>query len=305
MLLAGCGQLSPRMQADTPEHLYKSVRKYMASGQGLSGEERTELANGVLDLYLTEDRKAWKEPAPGTLPVELFDQIRQADFPVMARRALNQPSEDDKLFAVQPRKADDPLTLYWVNDFYVKQLKAQEGILLTRKEQSRQADLFTIDQLAFADAAFIPPQDGQPLSQDFARFTVRMLNNTQFNLYKPSFRVVVKDPRRKFPILDLVLTHTSDEPFAPGEVARVDLQCCDGYRFERVNHLLRTLPSDASTGMHLVGVEDYRKRNVIEKIIFTSDEHLKLLATQRCIKEVEADMAAWTPAKGTGVCEDT
>lgn len=302
MALAGCGQLSPKMYADTPESFQSSLRKYTASGEGLPSKERAELVNAIRGLYLTEDGQDWKPLDEDQLPAGIFHGLRMADFPRMARRLLGQPGPDGDLYAVQAFDPSDPLSTYWVNDFFLKQLKAQHGILLARKERSRQTDLFTIDQLAFAEAAFIPPQDGQPIAQDYARFTVKLLNNTLFNLYRPEFRVSVSDSRSPRPIIDLVLKHESDEPMAPGQVTQVVLQCCDGFRAEAVNQALRTLRPDARTSMHLVGIEDYRKRNVIENVMFTSEQHLRLVATERCIKEVQANLSTWTADESRGGC---
>src|SRR5690606_10981795 len=130
----------------------------------------------------------------------------------------------------------------------------------------------------------------------------KLLNNTLFNLYRPAFRVSVQDSRRNRPIIDLVLTHKNEDPLPPGQVTQLMLECCDGFRAEAVNRALRTLRPDARTAMHLVYVEDHRKRNLIEKVIFTSEQHLKLVATERCIREVEASKNEWTADSSAGGC---
>lgn len=298
--LSGCGQLSPRMAADTPEAFVSSMRQYVSEATWKTAQDRQELMEALTALYLTEDGAEWKPVEAEEHPEARFHGLRQADFQTMAYRVLNRQTEDDELFQVHPSGDDDVLARSLDNKFFLRQLKLQQGILLRRKERSRQNDLFTIDQLAFAEATFIPPQDGQPLAEDYARFSVKMLNNTVFNLYRPSFRVSVSDSRSPSPILDIVLTRDSDEPLVPGVVTQVTLECCDGFRAELTNHLLRTMEPDAKTSMHLVGIEDFRKRNVIENVIFSAKQHLQLVATERCINELEPTLDTWTAASSKG-----
>lgn len=300
MTLGGCSQLTPRMQADTPSAFNASIREYVATGTWKTAAERQELADAVRMHYVSEEGEQWRDMPPEDLPSTLFHGLRQADFHRLAYRVLDRPTKDEELFRIPEIDPAAPLVRARENAFYLQQLKLQQAILLRRKERSRQQDLFTIDQLAFADATFIPPQDGQPFMQDYARFSVKVLNNTVFNLYRPSFRVMVIDDRGSRPILDLVLTHEEDDPLEPGEVTHVILECCDAYRAEHTNQMLRTLAPNARTSMHLVGIEDYRKRNVIENIIFSAEQHLQLVATERCISEMEDRLLEWSPASSRG-----
>lgn len=305
LAMTGCTS-AERINAETPAGLKKSLDRYVSSQElDLSRQQRRQIANYVDAAYLQEGEFKPEQEGEGARPVGLLHRLRFEDLRSFVGKLGYSENPDEVSQEDTQQTFDDDeqdVVRHWRNQYLKRQLEVQRDLLIARKEQSRYADLFTIDQLKFMEASFIPPQDNQPIGEDKARFTVTFQNGTAFNLYRPGFHIRIDDPRKAFPVLDVVLKHDSEEPIYPGSSEPLTLSCCDSFNNKSLNDLLRDLPADANIAMHLVSVEDYGKKNLIANSLFTADQHLKLVATEACLKEMNADLDQWVYREGGSRC---
>jgi len=298
--VAGCS-FGPRLDATSAETLSASLAKYVAAGPAATRPERSKVVASLRAVYFDGDKLKAKLPV-AVPPASNLHKLRYEDVPTIAGRIVNWAANGQKA-ASRPQVEESPIERRWRNQFMVEQLQVQRDILTARRELARYRDLFTVDQLQFADASFIPPQEGVPIGQDKAMFVATFTNEAMFNVYGVAFHVVVTDPRMKFPVVDQVIKFDAAKlPIQVGESREVQLTCCDSFADPTRNLQLRTLPADADIQMDLVSVVDFSKKNRLEKASFTSAENLKLVATENCLQDLTSRMDAWTPQNASPSC---
>lgn len=317
--LAGCTP-ARRVDATSPSALTTSLNKYALLGGGRAGiAQRREWTNRVADLYVRGGK--WKSVLAGLPPPTVFQRASFQDLDHLLPKVL---ALSDPKFVTQRSKLvdqskepfldeeEDATRRIFRNRFIAEQLEITQTLLTERREQARYKDLFTVDQMAFLDASFIPPQVGAAIGQDYATFAVKFHNTTGFNLYKPTFRVTVTVPGSELAVLDTELTYDPKEDgksatskkvaIGPGQTQLVLLTCCTSFTDPRTNMQLRTLPPDAKIDMNLVGIDDYASKNLLEKSGYTAQDHASYLHAVACLNEIKKDPAGWRQVDESEAC---
>lgn len=307
----------PRVDAQSAESLTQSLNAYATQGGGkANAATRKQWVAEVLKLYVKDGQ--FKKTLPQLPPVDVFKAAKFSDLDLLLPKVIakaSPPSETDKLpQGVEPMvpEEDDALVRVWRNRFILKQLEDTEVLLKARKEVSRYKDLFTVDQMEFLDAQFIPPQPGMPLGQDVATFAVKFRNDTGFNLYKPSFSLKITVPGEELPVLDTVLVYDPSkgaksvqkkQPILPGTTETVLLTCCNSFSDPLTNSRLRRLPPNARIDMNLVGIDDYAGKNLIQNSMYTAQDHATYTAAVACMEEIRADVDGWRQSNQSEACD--
>lgn len=301
----------PRLNAANAEAFTAGLQRYVSVGGGEAPKaQRKQWVDAVTKLYV-KDGKFKDKLLPQLPPVDVFNRLRFDDLDALLPRivALSLPPEARKSKPDQhpaQSEEDDVTTRVWRNKFILAQLTDERAILEARRDTARYEDLFTIDQLDFLDASYIPPQPGMPIGKDVASFVLKFHNKTGFNLYKPGFHVVVTEPAAKLPVMDSVLTYDAankENPIAPGEVETVILTCCNSFIDPVTNAQLRNLSPRAKVDINLVAINDYANKNLIEGSLYTGKDNHRLNAVQECIAEIEADPLKWSQESMSEACE--
>lgn len=297
---AGCSS-GPRLDTTTPASLEHGLDRFINEATAKQRPARIRAANILKAAYLSGDTFR-KQLAKGVPPIDILTKARFEDILTIAGRIERWQTHGMQVIQ-DPPIAESATERRWRNQFLLDQLKAQASILESARDFARYKDLFTIDQFRYLDSAFIPPQDGLPLGEDYAKFTTSFKNQSVFSVYSVGFHIVVKDPSMALPIIDDVFTYSADKtPIEVGETRQIELTCCDGYRNPVVNQQLRNLAPDASIDMDLVKVTDYSKADRLKDINFTSADNLKLLASQQCAADIAARLQNWTPETADPSC---
>lgn len=297
---AACSS-GPRIDATDSETLTASLAKYVAAGPSATQPERAKVVESLKAVYFTGDALRADLPA-AVPPASNLHRLRFDDLPVLAAR-FSEWAKNGQVAPHQPLPEESETERRWRNDYLVSQLEVQRDILSAKRELARYRDLFTVDELQFTNASFIPPQEGVPIGQDKAMFLATFTNTAMFNVYGVGFHVVVTDPRMKFPVVDQILKLDAiKDPIKVGETRELQLTCCDSFADPTRNLQLRTLPLDSDIQMDLVVVNDHSKKNRLEKASFTSAENLQLVATETCMADIKSGMDTWTPEQASPAC---
>lgn len=308
--VAGCGG-SPRLNASTPEAFASGLQRYVSVGGGNAPKaQRKQWVDSVVKLYV-KDGKFRDKLLPQLPPRDVFERIRFDDLDSLLPKvvALSIPPEAKKSKQDSqrlPTEEEDVTTRVWRNKFVLAQLQDELAILNARRDVARYEDLFTIDQLEFLDASYIPPQPGMPIGKDVASFALKFHNKTGFNLYKPAFHVVVSEPDDPVAIVDSILTYSAaskENPIAPGEVETVILTCCNSFLDPVTNARLRELSPRAKVDINLVAISDYANKNLIADSVYTAEDNQRLTAVKQCITEIQADPLKWSQQTMSEACE--
>lgn len=300
LALAGCSS-GPRLDASSSSALLASFQRYILEGPAKTRPARVKAIDELKQVYFIGDRFKGGTPL-AVPPVSDLHRLRFEDVPEVAAK-VSDWAEHGQHVASPSLPPESQTERRWRNQFLIDQLKVERDILNAEKENARYKDLFTVDQLQFHDASFIPPQQGVPLGQDKATFVASFKNTAVFNVYGVGFHVVVRDPRMKYPVVDQELKlDLSKDPIQVGEERQVQLTCCDSFADSTRNLQLRTLPENADIQMDLVTVQDYSKKNRLEDAGFTSADNLKLVAAETCLADIQARIDRWTPDNASPAC---
>ena len=308
--VVACGG-SPRLNASTPESFTSGLQRYVAQGGGGANKaQRKQWAEAVVKLYV-KDGKFRDKVLPQLPPRDVFERIRFDDLDSLLRRVVDLSTLPESRKSKQdaqrlPTEEEDVTTRVWRNKFILAQLKDEQAILSARRDAARYEDLFTIDQLEFLDASYIPPQPGMAIGKDVASFVLKFHNKTGFNLYKPAFHVVVSEQDDPVAVVDSVLAYGEagkDNPIAPGETETVVLTCCSSFMDPVTNARLRDLSPRAKVDINLVSINDYANKNLIADTVYTAEDNQRLTAVRTCITEIEADPLKWSQQTMSEACE--
>lgn len=184
----------------------------------------------------------------------------------------------------------------------LKLYELQRTILKEARQDALLAGRSVIDQFPITDLQFVPPASGAGIDRDQATFRVTLLNNTRFDVYRPSFRITVKDGGGEVLFERVFEQLREKEPIGPGEAHASDLICCGILRDAFNNTLMRTLPAGATISASLVKVEDHSGRPVLETVAFTEADNERLHFLDACIEHLTPRLETWVPPEDGSEC---
>lgn len=300
-LLSSCGLSLPHLKAGTADELRTSLTRYVNAGSSESREARQAEAELLLQEYVVGDN--FKDVAPHYPPIVALERLRYEDITEFVSRVKRIRDGEESLLLPPVTNPSEEIHQHWLKKHVLSQLKVQKDLLELNRERARWKDLFTVDQLSYREAAFIPPQEGMPYGRDHATFTVKFTNESFFNIYTVGFRVRVKEPAYTLPLIDDVLTFdTSKEPIKVGETRVIELKCCDSISSEVLNLSLKNLSASAEIDIDLARVTDFTKTDRLVNTYFSAEQNVKLVATAICIKDIEERLDTWTWADADPAC---
>lgn len=299
LALTGCSSRQ-RVDASSAAALTKSLDRFVDTADFTKPADRRAAADMIRKVYLAGGKLNAKLPA-GVPPLESLNKLLFADVVEFSRRVKERV---DPTLERHPTTVPETVTeRRWRNQFLIDQLGAQSAILSAKRDRARYKDLFTVDQFQFGESSFIPPQEGVPLGKDVAMFTTTFHNSAVFNVYKVGFHIVVADPALRAPLVDEEFMYDAGpDPIQVGETRQISVSCCDSFKNETINLALRTLPQNAQIQMDMVSVFDFSKKNRLENAMFSSDEALKLAATEACLEDLKSRVDTWTPETAAPAC---
>lgn len=287
LLLAACSY-EPRVQGETREEIDASLD---ALASTLQGPQADALAQAVSRL-----REVADGPEEGRLGYP-------DPYHVLAGRT---PSEVVRLAAKYTPPAPPPDVTTFPNGVLatrmLKLYELQRTILKEARQDALLAGRSVIDQFPITDLQFVPPVSGSGIDRDQATFRITLLNNTRFDIYRPSFRVTVKDGAGQT-LFERVFEQTREkEPIGPGEAKASEITCCGILRDAFHNTLMRTLPAGATISASLVKVEDHSGRPVLETVAFTEADNERLHFLEACIDYLTPRLESWVPPEDGAEC---
>lgn len=287
----GCTQYGQqRINFDgTPEGLRKSVQTI---ANQLKPERKAEVQH-ALDIYLSQQEEPSESRLRTTTPIASLSGVTLGDFLAQARRIEDAEPE----FAV----TDYPT---WINPRLVSVMQLELDALEENREALNSAGFFTLDELPFSQVSFIPPPHSDVrVANNKAIFAFRMWNNTGLTIYRPVFNVRIQMPGEELPAYSGRLTWDDPVGIPDGGSRLVDLSCCSIVREPYLNKRLRQLNEKASISVELVAVEDYRKRNPLRTVGYSSREQVRERNLIACIADINARIEKWTPARSVRPCK--
>jgi len=188
----------------------------------------------------------------------------------------------------------------------LEQYELERTLLEEARERILSSGKNTIDQYPIVNLAYLPPRDDVPLELDRARFLVTVRNDSGFDAYRPEFQVVVRDPTDELPALDRHFSFDKDRtPIGPGEARVFELSCCGAASDRFHNTRLKKLSPDASIEINLLAMHNHGSTAILKTKGYRLVDHLRLAHLNRCIDEMNEDLASWAPLyddRGEMVC---
>lgn len=288
-LMVGCGSHGQqRIIFDgTPEGLRKAVAEIAGK---LKPEQQKEVQT-ALELYL-DDQGAEPSSLRTVVPIESLSGAALSDFLAQARR-INEAEAD-------VRADEHPV---WVNPRLVEIMKLELQALADNRAKLNAAGFFTLDELPFTAPSFIPPPNTEVrVENNKAIFAFRMSNKSGLTIYRPTFNVRVEVPGEPLPIYTGKLVWEDPVGVPDGSSRLVDLSCCSIVREPYLNKRLRQLDERARISVELLSVEDYRKRNPLRTVGYTTRDQERERDLVACIADVETRIDVWTPQRSVPAC---
>lgn len=291
LVLASCVQ-APRIQGKTPEEIDASLALLAARPSVRDPKAMQHAVSRLRQVAAlsAEDRGLLPNPYDAISGMTADDFVR-----FMAKYDPSPAQVESQI------QTDFPNGVLATNMLKLYQL--QQGMLQDAREGALLAGRSVIDQFPIPDLQFIPPVSGSGIDSDRAVFRVSLLNNTRFDVYRPSFRVTVKDGEGEVLYERLFeQPHSAKEPIGPGETKAIDLVCCQLLSDAYNNAMMRSLPARATISASLVNVEDHSGRAVLETVAFTEEDNRRLHFLEACIDHLTPRLESWVPPEDGSEC---
>lgn len=287
VLLAACSQ-APRVQGDSKEQIDVSLAALAVTLQGEDAVRMNQAITRLGEVASLSDEERLGLPNP-------YDLVPGRTAPEFIRLM-------DKYAPPAATAQEDSFPNGVLATRMLRLYELQRTILREARQDALLAGRSVIDQFPITDLQFIPPVSGSGIDRDAATFRVSLLNNTRFDIYRPAFRVVVKDRAGEVLFERLFEQARDKEPIGPGEVKASNLECCQILRDAYHNTMMRTLPAGATISASLVNVEDHSGRPVLETVAFTESDNARLHFLEACIAYLTPRLESWVPPEDGNEC---
>jgi hypothetical protein len=289
LALTSCSQ-PPRVEGQTREELDASLAALVAQPVGTTPEALNQAVSRLAQLSSASETDRGKLPDP-------YDLLPGLTGQEVVRLMAKYPSQE----VVPASDPDFPNGVIATHMLNLYQL--QEQILRDARQSALLAGRSVIDQFPIQDLQFIPPLSGAGIERDRATFRVTLLNNTRFDIYRPSFQVLVKDGAGQVLFERVFLQPDRDkEPTGPAQMRTLDLTCCELLRDIYNNGLMRALPPQATISVSLLQVEDNAGSPMLETVSFTEQDNARLLFLEACIDHLQPRLETWVPPEDGSEC---
>jgi len=286
LLLSGCGG---RIDASSEETLKKTLPIVVAHAPDTIKAATQEASKRYMEVYFGDVGKP--DAAPEWFVVDHMDA---QEFIRYVTHFIGKAHAPTTSAPIAPNA--------FVTKQYLVSLKLNKELFEKARDQAHTTGLYTVDQFEWGPPKVIPPDRNEHIGTNPITFRIPFTNHTGFDVFHPSFRVVIKMPGVDYPAFDEVLTATNDAPIAPEVSTTVELACCTTTENERLHNELSNAPDGTVYKYALVGLADYGKRNALDNAQFPQSSYDTLRRIDECMEDVEKQGDAWTPETAIEAC---
>lgn len=285
--LVAC-QGDPKIQVGANGDVKAAVDAAVAHGPERTAAVAKAARDRFVDAYITH-------PTGDLAAPMAVDGMRLSQFIRFTANTVGAPRVEE---ANAHGRADvDP----GVTRAFLSSLRLDKELLESARDRAQANGKFTVDQFEWARPAFVAPPEGALTQDDHATFAVNFVNRTEFDVFQPVFHLRIALPTGEV-VFDDDLKSADKTPLEPNAPALLTYTCCSVATDALLNQRIKKLPAGTQFDYALVAIQDYRKKNVLDGLLFDQARYDRLKQVTACLSAVEGDADTWIPAKSGASC---